>query len=72
MEFDSKLFNILLSFLIGGLGVKILWTQQLPIDNIKGGVVTDIGNWAYLLGGILVGYGLYILYYVIYKQNKKD
>jgi len=41
-------------------------------DNIKGGIVTDIGNWAYLLGGLLLGYGLYILYYVIYKQNNKS
>ena len=67
MNFLSYLAGILLVL----TSIGIIFTNKLPQGNVSmGASEVYIGNWAYLVGGILLIYGLYILYYMIIKKRK--
>ena len=58
-----------LSIFLFILGIQISIVQKLPDKGNFIGYV-DIGNYAYIIGFIFIGYRLRILYYLVYQ--KKD
>ena len=52
------------------LGVYIIYTKSVPQGKNGYHYEVPIGDWAYLLGGILICFGLYMLV-MISKMNKK-
>jgi len=52
------------------VGIKILATKNISQGNAAmGGGSINIGNWAYLLGGIFLGLGIFLLYRIsVFKK----
>ena len=70
MNFNSKALSFIISLMLIIEGTFICFTKKLPIGSHNGYI--EIGNYAYIVTITLVGYGLRILYYLIYQQKEKE
>ena len=57
----QKLLSIFLVISTVYLGVQIIYTKSVPQGKNGYNYQVPIGDWAYLVGGILVCFGLYMM-----------
>jgi hypothetical protein len=58
---NTKILTLFIILYIIYLGIDIIITKNLPQGH--NGLYSEfyIGNWAYLIGGIIFGFGIYML-----------
>ena len=57
----QKLLSIFIAIFTVFLGVNIIYTKSIPQGHNGLYYKMPIGDWAYLLGGIIIYLGLYIM-----------